>query len=267
MAKDLRFWRRRQPVTDESLEFICNICSTSNVADRMAIQREANTCNACGSILRWRSIIAALSTTLYGSSRTLADIPTDRSIRGLGMSDWDGYASRLSLAYSYQNTFYDEPPRFDVMAPVAPEDVGSFDFIISSDVLGHVAPPYERALHTLRTLLGPGGVLVISVPMISSDRTVEHYPELHDYAIARLQEGYVLVNRTSDGELQVFDDLDFHGGPGATLEMRVFSATELMNRLVVAGFDRVTPFDGEVPEHGIIWNEPCSFPIIARVPD
>jgi SAM-dependent methyltransferase len=234
--------------------------------DRAAIAREANTCSLCGSILRWRSVIAALSISLFGRSIPVEEFPPAPSTTGLGMSDWDVYASRLAKVFGYRNTFYDEEPTFDVMAPVSPDDAGTYDFIISSDVLEHVAPPYETALSNLRRLLKPGGVLILSVPMTSAERTDEHFPELNQYDIAHLGDQPVLVNRTKDGSIQVFEDLVFHGGSGATLEMRVFSAPELLDRLHDAGFEEVHPFDTEVPEHGIVWNIPNSWPVVARVP-
>ena len=46
----------------------------------------------------------------------------------------------------------------------------------------------------------------------------------------------MLVNRTRTGELQVFRDLVFHGGEGATLELRVFCFDDLLARIAAAGF-------------------------------
>jgi SAM-dependent methyltransferase len=258
--------RRRGEATAGSLAFVCNICSAPNVVERAAIGREVKTCSACGSILRWRSIVAALSISLYGLSAPLGECLPDKGVRGLGMSDWGGYAGRLAALFSYTNTFYDEDPVFDVMAPVPERDAGTFDFVISSDVLEHVAPPYEQALANLRTLLKPGGVLILSVPMTMDPHTVEHYPDLYRYDIAKPDDEYVLVNRTRDGRLQVFEDLVFHEGPGTTLEVRVFSLPELLDRLRATGFEDVGVFDTVDEEHGIIWNDPCNWPIVARAP-
>ena len=60
----------------------------------------------------------------------------------------------------------------------------------------------------------------------------EHFPDLYDYSIAQLKNDWVLVNRTRDGRLETFDKLVFHGGPGSTLEMRVFSERTLKQMLV-----------------------------------
>ena len=52
------------------------------------------------------------------------------------------------------------------------------------------------------------------------DRLREHFPELHEFRIVPLGEANVLINRRRDGALEIRDDLVFHGGSGATLEMR-----------------------------------------------
>lgn len=210
--------------------------------------------------------MAALSVELYGRSLPVAEFPKDSSIVGLGMSDWHGYANRLSQILGYTNTFFDEEPRFDVMAAVEPDDVAKYDFILSSDVLEHVPPPYEQALSNIRTLLKPGGVLVLSVPMEADGATDEHFPDLHEYDFAQPGKDLVLVNRTRTGSFQVFDDLVFHEGSGATLEMRLFSAPDLLASLERAGFESVKPFDATIPEHGIVWNIPATWPVVARAP-
>ena len=261
----MAFWRRRSRNKD-TLSFVCNICGAQNQSAPEAIGREVITCTTCGSILRWRSIIAALSVSLYGRSIPLVEFPKNPEMKGLGMSDWDGYASRLANVFDYTNTFYDVEPRFDVMAPVSPESAGTYDFIISSDVLEHVAPPYEVALTHLRQLLKPGGTLILSVPMKSEGATDEHFPDLHHYDIATLGGDPVLVNRTKTGAIQVFEELVFHGGAGATLEMRVFSEPDVMESLRRVGFDKVERCEAALPEHGIVWNMPSSWPIVAHAP-
>jgi 2-polyprenyl-3-methyl-5-hydroxy-6-metoxy-1,4-benzoquinol methylase len=61
----------------------------------------------------------------------------------------------------YANTYYHTEPRLDVLAPPA-HDRERFHFIISSDVLEHVAPPVEAAFANLRAMLLPGGTLVLT---------------------------------------------------------------------------------------------------------
>jgi hypothetical protein len=75
----------------------------------------------------------------------------------------------------------------------------------------------------------------------------------------------VLNNTTRDGRVQHFDRVVFHGGIGATLEMRQFSRAGVASELARAGFSRIA-FCGEpYPRFGIVWPEPWSIPIVAQV--
>ncbi len=230
------------------------------------LHREVGSCPQCNSNVRFRGVVAALSTWLHGTSLTMDEFPSRPDIVGLGMSDWEGYAIRLRRVLGYDNTYYDEQIRLDITAPVPEALSGSCDFVISSDVLEHVAPPYEIALANMRTLLKPGGLLVLTVPLKPEGPTVEHYPELFTYEIVNLGTERVLVNRTATGDLQVFGDLVFHGGPGATLEMRMMSEPDLVDALDRTGFVDVRPFDRAIPEHGVVWIEPHTWPILANAP-
>ncbi len=97
---------------------------------------------------------------------------------------------------------------------------GQFDFIISSDVFEHVAPPISMAFENVRKLLKPDGVLIFSVPYSKNQETVEHFPGLHNYRIVEAEGHYTLRNITRDGVLQIFENPVFHGGACSTLEMR-----------------------------------------------
>ncbi|MGO9954992.1 MAG: methyltransferase domain-containing protein [Solirubrobacteraceae bacterium] len=243
--------------------FTCNICgATNNVT---SYPREDPSCGSCGSTLRFRGVVAALSTSLFGRSLTLDEFPV-APICGIGMSDWSGYADRLSDHLNYQNTFYDREPRLDITAAAPPGLVRTCDFVISSEVFEHVPPPVERAFANCLALLKSGGVLVFTVPWRTEGTTDEHFPALHDYSIAQLQSGPVLVNRTREGAIEVFEDIVFHGGEGQTLEMRIFSGPDVLAHLRSAGFVDVRVFDDSIPEHGVVWSEPWSLPIVARRP-
>ncbi|HEY8624252.1 MAG TPA: hypothetical protein VIM74_10340, partial [Casimicrobiaceae bacterium] len=93
--------------------------------------------------------------------------------------------------------------------------------------------------------------------------TVEHFPELHDYRLIESSEGWRLENRTADGRDQTFTDLVFHGGSGATLEMRLFSRAALEREFAAAGFARMRVADEAFLAHGIVWPEPWSVPMVA----
>ena len=72
-----------------------------------------------------------------------------KAIRGLGMSDKECYNGLLAEKFDYTNTFYDREPRLD-FTESHPELAGQYDFILSADVLEHIAPPVQRALEETR---------------------------------------------------------------------------------------------------------------------
>src|SRR5690606_28231993 len=97
-----------------------------------------------------------------------------------------------------------------------------------------------------------------------------------DYRLERIEGGassgagstprWELHNRTADGREQVFRELVFHGGPGETLEMRVFSLPDLEQHFATAGFTDLTVFDRDVPECGIVIHQAWSLTMTARRP-
>jgi SAM-dependent methyltransferase len=213
--------------------------------------------------MRVRAVIALLSQELLGIPMTLVEFPVLKSIRGIGMSDNRELAEKLAEKLDYTNTFYHQPPQFDVTKP-DPSDLGRYDFILSTEVMEHVPPPVEDAFANLCRMLKPEGLLVMTTPYQPGETTIEHFPELHDFTLASLREKTVLVNRRRDGSMEIFDDLFFHGGPGATIEMRVFREESLRNNLLRAGFSSVHFSTENVPEFGIEHAETWSLPIVAR---
>jgi SAM-dependent methyltransferase len=203
------------------MAFICNICGSHN--DSESFGTEAASC-ACGSNVRLRALIHLLSMELFGQSLVLAEFPKLKAIRGLGISDQPGYARILAEKFDYTNTFYDREPRLD-LAELHPELRGSYDFILLADVIEHIAPPLERALEEACRLLKPHGFLGITIFCNPADQMFEHFPALNEYRIVSLGKSPVLINRRRDGTLEIRDDLIFHGGSGATLEMREFGIT------------------------------------------
>jgi len=243
--------------------FTCNICGAPNEVDHFA--SEPATC-ACGSNVRLRGLIRLLSIELFGRSLPLPGFPKMKAIRGLGMSDKDCYNRLLAEKFDYTNTFYDREPRLD-FTESHPELAGQYDFILSADVLEHIAPPVERAFEETRRMLKPHGFLGITVYCNPEDRLREHFPELHEFRIVPLGDSSVLINRRRDGGVEIRDDLVFHGGSGATLEMREFGATALRAQLLAAGFRAVDFLTENVPESGILFDYDTSQPLIARNQD
>jgi SAM-dependent methyltransferase len=244
------------------IRFQCNICGGACSVPAAALQRETPSCTRCGSTVRTRAIVHLLTTELFGRSMTIPQLPRRRDLAGIGLSDSENYAKRLNDKLSYTNTFLHEEPRLDIAA--APEDLTHrLDFIIASDVFEHVAPPVSRAFVNARRLLKPHGVLIFSVPYSLDPETREHFPDLNDYRLIEVDGSWCLENRTADGQTQVFTDLTFHGGPGSTLEMRLFSRAGLIRDFAAARFAGVRIADESYLAYGIVWPEPWSVPMVA----
>jgi SAM-dependent methyltransferase len=241
------------------VEFICNVCGSRNATAGFAA--EPASCG-CGSNVRTRALIHLLSMELFGRNLIAADFPRLKSVRGLGMSDKPCYASILQEKFDYQNTFYDREPQFDFSKP---HDAlyGTLDFVLSADVLEHVAPPVEATLTEVHRLLKSHGFLVATVPCSSGEMLREHYPDLHEYRIVPLGGAPVLINRRRDGRLEVTDELAFHGGVGATLEMRQFTVAALYEKLLASRFTNVRFFNENLAECGILFDDDVSQPLIA----
>jgi Methyltransferase domain len=244
--------------------FVCNLCNASNGVLPSQLARETPSCGSCGSTVRFRSIAHLLVRELLGEDRALPDLPQSPHIVGIGLSDALSYALPLTRRFSYTNTFFDTEPKLDITA-VPSSLAGRHDFVIASDVFEHVVPPVSRAFAGARQLLKPDGVLILTVPFSLDADTVEHFPDLHDFRIVEAVEGTRrLQNRTREGSEQAFDGLVFHGGDGATLEMRLFSRAALLRELRDAGFSRVRLADEACPRFGIVWRHPWSVPLVAR---
>jgi SAM-dependent methyltransferase len=253
---------RQEIDSREKVDFHCNVCGAACAAPMDALQREKPSCRRCGSTVRTRTIVHLLTTELFGRSMSIPELPMRRDLVGIGLSDSANYAGRLAEKLGYTNTFFHMEPQLDITA--VPERLTArYDFIISSDVFEHVAPPVSRAFVNARRLLKPHGVFVFSVPYTLDPETREHYPELHNYQIVETDGEWRLENRTADGRRQVFQDLVFHGGPGSTLEMRLFSRSSLIREFSAAGFAGVRIAEEPRLDYGIVWREPWSIPMVA----
>ena len=259
--------RMARTMGKKSSGFVCNICGDRSLVATSLLRRETASCETCGSSPRTRAIVRALSLSLFGKNLVLANFPADRALKGLGMSDWEGYAVILADKFRYTNTYYHKNPTLDIAQPDIPEFLlGSNDFIISSEVFEHVTPPVDRAFENTFKMLKPGGSFILTVPYGKQANTIEHFPDLHDFSIIEDEGSYRLRNVSRSGEVREFDDLVFHGGPGATLEMRVFAERELIRHLTETGFEAITVHRKPDLAHGIWWPEPWSFPLSARRP-
>ena len=246
----------------DPVEFRCNLCGRANRVARHRISREIPSCDGCGSTVRFRAIGRLVTTEALGRDAVLTELAPDRHVRGLGLSDAEAYARPLARAFAYENTYFHAEPRLDIL-DVPAERRARYDFVVASDVFEHVAPPVARAFQNARALLAPRGVLILTVPFTFDAGTREHYPDLHEWRLEQRTGGFRVVNTTRDGRTQTFDDPVFHGGPGTTLEMRVFSRAALLRHCADAGFARVRIADEACAAFGIAWPKPWSVPIVA----
>ena len=245
--------------------FTCNICGLRNLVYIKRLGREISSCICCGSTVRMRSIIHLLIKGLYKTSVVLTKLQIDKQVVGIGLSDWEYYANLLQKKLDYTNTYYHKEPKLDILS-LEKEMFDRYDFVISSDVFEHVDPPVSKAFENVYQLLKPGGLFVFSAPYMLSENTIEHFPELYRYKIDDKHQKPILVNATADGRTQLFEDLVFHGGGGATLEMRVFSEKELKLNLESAGFTDIVIHGESELKYGIFWHDLWSLPITARKP-
>ena len=167
--------------------FICNLCGADHPLAAEGLGREVAGCSRCGSSSRHRALAWLISDELFGVPMAMPDFPAMKSWTALGMSDVPGMAEPLAAKFSYTNTFYHQPPLFDVMVRDPSLD-GRFDFIVSSEVLEHVPHPVGPAFDNLFHMLKPSGVLFLTVPYTIDEDAVEHFPSLHDFAVVALKE-------------------------------------------------------------------------------
>lgn len=195
--------------------FTCNVCCAEcAVASTKELERENITCQSCGSTVRFRWMVHALSTELFGKSLPLPQFPEQRSLRGIGMSDWETLAAGLRERFDFRNTFLHADPKLDLLHPGV-MDWAAYDFVLASEVFEHIPPPIQRAFDNLARILRPKGFVVFTVPWKPEGETEEHYPSLHDWRTEQSETGErVLVNRTRDNKSEVFRNLLFHGGGG-----------------------------------------------------
>jgi SAM-dependent methyltransferase len=206
--------------------------------------------------------MAALQERLFHEVTPLTNLPIRKDLEGVGMSDEELYSRILEEKFTYLNTFFHTEPRLDIASP--PERfLSRFHFVVCADVMEHVRPPIDTAFRNLRSLLKPGGLLVLSVPFGLEGDTVEHFPDLNDYKILGKGKDRYLVNVSEDGQTKVFHNLVFHGGKGETLEMRLFSRAGLLRLLETSGFHDIQIHSQSMPQWGIVNRSLFSLPITA----
>lgn len=253
-------------IKNGSIKFVCNICGKINIVHGNEIGREIPSCIKCGSNVRYRAIIYLLALTLFKKPSLLTQFPNDKNISGIGMSDCNIYANILKEKMNYLNTFYHKEPKLDI-TNINKEIEKRYKFVICSEILEHIQPPISIAFNNLFNLITDDGFVILTVPYCNDEgfNTIEHFPNLHNYEIKKKDngKGYILKNYTLDGDVECFENLIFHGGEGSTLEMRVFSESDIIKNLKNAGFKNIVIWNKNFYDYGIMFNEMWSLPILA----
>jgi hypothetical protein len=239
-----KFGRSRQPNDNEVIKFLCEFCNCHNHSRWGLLLREAPTCQGCGSSVRQREVIHAISEIMHEFSG---------EVRIVGLSDAPQieqyFSSNSSIRYT--NTFFDAHPLLDISSP-QPEWLGSADILISSDVFEHVFFPIRDSLLGCYKILKPKGHLVMTMPWNFRGPSVEHYPWMVSYKVVENEPGnFTVVGTTKDGiEIKV-DEPCFHGGPGNTLEMRKLSLDVIIDEIQSIGFTNVAVSLESIEKYGI----------------
>lgn len=234
------------------IRFQCNVCGFRTTFPVKELRRDEWSCWRCGSTVRFRAIIHALSVELFGKSMPICDFPERPDIKGIGLSDWEGYANRLPLKLGYVNTFYHQEPFLDITS-VDPARSEECDFIISTDVYEHICPPISTAFENAHRLLKPGGAMIFSVPYVEG-KTREHFPNVREFCVQLEGEDWLLTGTSAEGVVEKFGNLTFHGGPGTVVEFRLFGRESLEQDCTAAGFNLGRVYGEEMPQYGIVWN-------------
>ncbi|MCK5665790.1 MAG: hypothetical protein KAI17_20020, partial [Thiotrichaceae bacterium] len=244
----------------------CTICGSLYLLDTGNNSREGKLCPKCGASGRAQAIAYYVSKILYDDVVPLNKHAVNKSKKIIGLSDGRVYADILQKKYDYTNTFYHREPFIDITCP--PEKLhGVFDLLITTEVFEHINGPSIKAFYGALNILKPGGYMILTVPFINNGDSIEHYREgLKNYDSHQTKEGHWVAElEFNDGSKEVDEEARFHGGPGKTLEIRLFNRSRLISELDLAGFDEVVIHDENLPQWAIHWG-PASRVITARKP-
>jgi len=240
----------------ETVKATCSLCGCEYLLRLDQFSREGKLCTACGASGRSQAIGFYISSILCSNTLPLKSQKKDFTKRVVGLSDGKIYADILSRKFSYVNTYYHRKPYLDIKAPHEKYE-DAFDLLISADVFEHVTEPTIDAFVGAFRILKPGGYLVLTVPFVNKGEAIEHYPGAVGYRSYKDKDGtWVAEIEYKNGEIILDRVPKFHGGPGKTLEMRIFNRARVVDELKNAGFVDIQVHDENLPQHGINWSPP-----------
>ncbi|MEB3316672.1 MAG: hypothetical protein VKO39_00800 [Cyanobacteriota bacterium] len=237
--------------------YICPICGQTNSRNGEGIHRELNVCSSCGSNSRFRATILSLLSvfTQEEDEYDLAQAATDKSIRGIGISDSPVYAELLALKYNYINTFFHCEPHLDIENRFSFIEYQPIDFIVCNDVIEHTMLPPSEVIPILYEALQPGGILILCAPTYKLLHHIEKYPSFDHYEIEQTLKGFRVHFQSRLGVPFVDASPCFHGGPGRVLELRLISDENLVQNLRSVGFEVRRLGDSLLKKYGAWWPE------------
>src|SRR5690242_13093408 len=257
LVADPVVWLGRRLFRGDDPLIFDNVLGRFTRIDTRAIGRETTIDVETGAPQIFRALVYALTKGL-GLHPVLVQNTGLRRLRGIGLSDNRYYARVLRRLFDYTNTYYHKRPYLDICADRPP--YSDLDFIIASEVFEHLPPPPDVAFRNSHRMLKPGGVLILTVSYADqAEHTVEHYPSLHRWSLRRRPASaggasdYYIENVDVHGKREIFEQVRFHGGPGQTVEMRLFSKRHLLALAAGNGFTAEIVAE-DVPLFGI-WNQ------------
>ena len=234
----------------------CPICAGVYDLDIQKEYREGPLCTHCGASGRSSAIVHAVCQIAFKNNTPLCKQYPAKNFTMVGLSDGPKYSSLLAEKFNYTNTFYHKEPFLDISSPDKAHH-NRYDLLISTEVFEHVIGEPLSAFYGALAILKPGGSLVLTVPFVNQGEHLEHYPGLVSYSSRQNDEGkWVADLQFADGTSSTDKNAIFHGGPGKTLEICLFTRNSLLKALKDSGFTDIKFHDMNIPERGINWGAP-----------
>lgn len=126
------------------------------------VDRESTFCAACGSSQRIRRIGDVLIETYAVSATSISALTAESPFRELRIAELNSIGRMHVLLANLPNLTYVEYPEEDIMALTFADD--TFDLVLTSDTLEHVADPI-KGLREVYRVLRPGGRHIFTIPV------------------------------------------------------------------------------------------------------
>ena len=223
----------------------CNLCGVTNSSNAEDLHREAGHCKSCNSSVRQREIMDLLEQGLPQFKRITPTV--------IGMSDPSPLCDFLQKVpgINYLNTYLTAEPKLDILNLLNSQK-NTADILISSDILEHVPFPPKSATDGMYELLKNNGLLILTVPWFGDIAYQEHYPWMVRHDVIRNSDSSHTVYGfdVNNKKIEVLNPI-FHGGPGSTLEMRLFTLSKVLDLLQQSGFQEIAVHLDDVLLKGI----------------